>query len=83
MCTHALTYCYTQQVLTVFQERRIMADETTKFEELLAHERERFVEEELRERSAPTLTYTYLVHFAAHSTSSTQVVVCAHHMNYW
>jgi hypothetical protein len=50
-----------QQVLTVFQERRIMADETTKFEELLAHERERFVEEELRERSISTTLLQHIL----------------------
>eukprot|EP00611_Tribonema_gayanum_P019451 TRINITY_DN336_c0_g1_i1.p1 TRINITY_DN336_c0_g1~~TRINITY_DN336_c0_g1_i1.p1 ORF type:complete len:749 (+),score=271.71 TRINITY_DN336_c0_g1_i1:64-2247(+) len=45
------------QVLTVFHERRIMADETTKFEELLAHERESFVEEELKQRYARLIAF--------------------------
>ncbi|GLD95225.1 hypothetical protein PINS_up003867 [Pythium insidiosum] len=34
-------------VITQFQEKRIISDETAKFEELLATQRERFVEEEL------------------------------------
>ncbi|KAE9049052.1 Vacuolar protein sorting-associated protein 52 A [Phytophthora rubi] len=34
-------------VLTHFEERRVISDETSKFEELLAGQREKFVEEEL------------------------------------
>ncbi|KAG7400817.1 Histone acetyltransferase kat2b [Phytophthora boehmeriae] len=34
-------------VLTHFEERRVMSEETSKFEELLAAQREKFVEEEL------------------------------------
>lgn len=35
------------QVLSLFQERRILSEETTRFEELLSQQREQFVEEEL------------------------------------
>jgi hypothetical protein len=59
-----------------------MADETTKFEELLAHERERFVEEELRERYAPThkthySTFVHIVSILSCTISKrTPVVMC-------
>ncbi|CAN0526145.1 unnamed protein product, partial [Scytosiphon promiscuus] len=38
------------QVLNVFQERRIISDETARFEELLVRQRDFFVEEELKEK---------------------------------
>ncbi len=38
------------QVLSVFQERRIISDETARFEELLVRQRDFFVEEELKEK---------------------------------
>lgn len=42
--------CSAAQVLSVFQERRIISDETARFEELLVRQRDFFVEEELREK---------------------------------
>lgn len=41
---------YAMQVLSVFQERRIISDETARFEELLVRQRDFFVEEELKEK---------------------------------
>lgn len=38
------------KVLNVFQERRIISDETARFEELLVRQRDFFVEEELKEK---------------------------------
>ncbi|CAM9123350.1 unnamed protein product, partial [Sphacelaria rigidula] len=38
------------EVLSVFQEKRIISDETARFEELLVRQRDFFVEEELREK---------------------------------
>lgn len=38
------------QVLSVFQEKRIISDETARFEELLVRQRDYFVEEELKEK---------------------------------
>lgn len=38
------------EVLNVFQERRIISDETARFEELLVRQRDFFVEEELKEK---------------------------------
>ncbi|CAM9679004.1 unnamed protein product [Ectocarpus sp. 12 AP-2014] len=38
------------EVLRVFQERRIISDETARFEELLVRQRDFFVEEELKEK---------------------------------
>lgn len=43
-------HVYTMQVLSVFQERRIISDETARFEELLIRQRDFFVEEELKEK---------------------------------
>lgn len=37
-------------MLSVFQERRIISDETARFEELLVRQRDFFVEEELKEK---------------------------------
>lgn len=37
-------------MLNVFQERRIISDETARFEELLVRQRDFFVEEELKEK---------------------------------
>ena len=38
------------KVLSIFQERRIISDETARFEELLGLQRDFFVEEELKEK---------------------------------
>ena len=47
----APTQCIPEnQVLNVFQERRIISDETARFEELLVRQRDFFVEEELKEK---------------------------------
>ncbi|CAM9108563.1 unnamed protein product [Choristocarpus tenellus] len=45
------------QVHYLFQERRIISDETTKFEELLGRQREIFVEEELNEKYGRLITF--------------------------
>lgn len=37
-------------MLSVFQDKRIISDETARFEELLVRQRELFVEEELKEK---------------------------------
>lgn len=37
-------------MLSIFQEKRIISDETARFEELLVRQRDFFVEEELREK---------------------------------
>ncbi|CAM9364292.1 unnamed protein product [Chrysoparadoxa australica] len=45
------------QVLSVFAERRIISDETTRFEDLLSETRELFVEEELKQRYPQMLAF--------------------------
>lgn len=52
-------------VLSLFQERRIISEETAKLEELLAEQRERFVEEELM------TWYAKLIQFVRHNESLT------------
>uniref|UniRef100_K3WUL5 Vacuolar protein sorting-associated protein 52 A n=1 Tax=Globisporangium ultimum (strain ATCC 200006 / CBS 805.95 / DAOM BR144) TaxID=431595 RepID=K3WUL5_GLOUD len=52
-------------VLSLFQERRIISEETAKFEELLAEQREKFVEEEL------VTWYAKLIQFVRHNESVT------------
>lgn len=52
-------------VLSLFQERRIVSDETSRFEELLAAQRERFVEEELQ------TSYAKLIQFVRQHESRT------------
>ncbi|CAM9642682.1 unnamed protein product [Phaeothamnion confervicola] len=47
------------QVLSVFQERRIMSDETARFEELLSRQREVFVEAELQERYGRLIDFVH------------------------
>uniref|UniRef100_M4B2I0 Vacuolar protein sorting-associated protein 52 A n=1 Tax=Hyaloperonospora arabidopsidis (strain Emoy2) TaxID=559515 RepID=M4B2I0_HYAAE len=52
-------------VLTHFEKRRVTSEETSKFEELLAGQREKFVEEEL------TTHYAKLIQFVRQSEQST------------
>lgn len=52
-------------VLSLFQERRIISEETSRFEELLAEQRERFVEEELQ------TWYAKLIQFVRQNESLT------------
>lgn len=52
------------QVLSVFQERRIISDETARFEELLVRQRDCFVEEELKEK------YKRLISFVQQTEAS-------------
>ncbi|CAI5730782.1 unnamed protein product [Hyaloperonospora brassicae] len=53
-------------VLTHFEKRQVTSEETSKFEELLAGQREKFVEEEL------TTHYAKLIQFVQHSEQATQ-----------
>lgn len=51
-------------MLSVFQEKRIISDETARFEELLVRQRDFFVEEELKEK------YRRLISFVQHTEAT-------------
>lgn len=55
------------QVLSVFQEKRIISDETARFEELLVRQRDIFVEEELKEKYRRLISFVQLTEVAMSS----------------
>ncbi|CAM9959091.1 unnamed protein product [Ectocarpus sp. 6 AP-2014] len=55
------------EVLRVFQERRIISEETARFEELLVRQRDFFVEEELKEKYKRLISFVQLTEAAMSS----------------
>jgi hypothetical protein len=65
------------QVLTLFQERRIAADDVYTFDTLLAEQRELFVEEELRERFGKLMAFVTSTEEASSTAEVSETALAA------
>lgn len=67
------------KVLGVFQEKRVISDETARFEELLVRQRDFFVEEELKEKYKRLISFVQQTEATMSLGEAGELTLCSRH----